>query len=71
MQMHMQVYLILCILISVKRVFSQNSEPDRSPSKNGTSVLPRTKGRPVTTGGGRSNSRTVTRGASVNKRGKK
>lgn len=49
----------------VKRVFSNNSEPARSPIKSG---MPRVKGRTLQAGG---KGRNITRGASVNKRGKK
>ena len=53
----------------VKRVFSNNSETDRSPLKlGGGSTLPRVKGRTLQAS---RNGRSVTRGASVNKRGKK
>lgn len=53
----------------MKRVFSNNSEPDRSPVKNGTTTtLPRMKGRTLQAGGA---GRNITRGASGNKRGKK
>jgi hypothetical protein len=49
-----------------KRVISQNSDTDRSPLKNGSTVLPRVKGRALQAG---RNGRSITRVNS--KRGKK
>ena len=63
-----QVYMVRRKQLMVgKRVFSQNSDTSRSPLKTGT-TLPRVKGRTLQAG---RTGRSVTRGASVNKRGKK
>ena len=66
---HAGISLQRRVLTVVKRVFSNTSEPGRSPMKSGGNTLPRVKGRPLQ--GGRK-ARNVTRGASAsNKRGKK
>jgi len=67
-QTAIQVLHSIVMLMAVKRVFSNNSEPDRSPLKSRTTTLPRVKGRTLQAG---RTGRNITRGASVNKRGKK